>query len=116
MQYQPELGQLLLGQAAQQYEAPDYLIRALQDIGEAIAEKTGDHPANPMGNTGARCTTAVFRAEAYSWDDDYEQPFNFKWGDLEVSWYKYAGRGTSCNRVPSRAEVARMLVECLGSL
>lgn len=58
----------------------------------------------------------TFTVEAYSWDEDYEQPFNFKWKDYELSWYKHFGRSMSANRNLSPEEANEMLEDCLDSI
>lgn len=68
---------------------------------------------NPFRNSGAGLyDLGAFKAHSYSWGDE-EQPWNFKWEDLEVKWYKYVGRGMECNTVPSREAVAIMVRECI---
>jgi len=78
--------------------------------------------SSPFDDTGNRYKNETFEVVAYSWDDEKEQPYNFRWVNkktgkpLEVSWYKYLGRGTSVNRKVSPAEIEMMLDECLESL
>lgn len=118
-EYEPELGQMLFGQPSQRYEAPESLEHALFLLGEnvvAAAEARGERMGNPFSNTGERFKNDVFEVQAYSWDEDEEQPFNFAWRDLRVSWYKYAGRGMSVNMKVDVHLVNEMLVECLGSI
>lgn len=71
---------------------------------------------NPFGNTGAKFVGDNCHIEAYSWNEDEEQPFNFKWNDWKVSWYKYNGRGNKCNRHLTRAELREMLWKCIGDI
>lgn len=118
-EYLPELGQMLFGQPSQRYEAPESLQHALSLLGEnivAAAESHGERMDNPFSNTGARFKNDIFEVQAYSWDEDEEQPFNFAWRDLRVSWYKYVGRGMSVNMKVDVRLVNEMLVECLGSI
>ncbi|MCW1431363.1 hypothetical protein [Novosphingobium sp. JCM 18896] len=112
--YEPELGQMLFGQPGQSLSVPTELeaaMDALQNVFGAL------HPKlyNPWGNSGARYRWSCFEAHAYDWGDD-EQPFNFKWRDFIVSWYKYNGRGMSRNRKMSAAELAEMLRECMTAM
>lgn len=72
-------------------------------------------PTLSFSNTGNSFECPVFRVEAYSWSDE-EQPYNFKWRDVEISWYKYLGRGMSANQELSPERAAEMLIECLGYL
>lgn len=91
---------------------------------------------NPFANTGARFKNDVFEANAYDWsdctcaacwsEDNWSaekctcgwrpQEYNFKWRDIEVSWYKYLGRGMEVNREVSEDESRELLIECLKSL
>lgn len=117
--YSPELGQMLFGQPHQAFEAPLVLEHALSLIGEnvvAAAAARKEQQDNPFQNTGASFKNDVFEVRAYSWDEDEEQPFNFAWRDLRVSWYKHAGRGMSVNKKVDVHLVNEMLVECLGSI
>jgi hypothetical protein len=75
-----------------------------------------DLEGDPFSNTGADFKCNAFEVESYSWNEDIEQPYNFKWRDLEVSWYKYCGRGMSVNRVPKVREIIEMVHECLDEL
>ncbi len=116
--YKPELGQAIFGQPAKQYEVPDIWHAALamlrDELDRAMWNLHQQDYASPFGNTGNRfdeCTE--FTVEAYSWDDEVEQPFNFKWRDVEIGWYKYLGRGMSANRELTPDLAAEMLGECL---
>ena len=79
---------------------------------------------NPFRNTGNvdGFKTETFEVHAYDWTWDYDdsnprpQPVNFKWRDLEITWYKYCGRGICTNRPTTHDELAIMLDECLSSL
>ena len=82
-----------------------------------------DYEDTPFQNTGniEGFKTDVFEAHAYDWNWDYEdgpspQPVNFKWRDLEITWYKWYGRGIGTNRSVTHDELALMLEECLESL
>lgn len=41
---------------------------------------------------------------------------NFRYGDLEIRWYKYIGRGMSVNREVTREELRRIFRKCRQSL
>ena len=79
---------------------------------------------DPWRNTGnvEGYKNDTFEVHAYDWGWDYDdsnprpQPVNFKWKDLEITWYKYCGRGLWTNRPTSHDELAEMLEECLESL
>ncbi len=93
----------------------DNLCRVMQNKHQAVYE-------SPFSNTGNKYKCPVFEVEAYSWDelncwdevsDEGGQKYNFKWLDVEISWYKWMGRGMSSNveLTPEMAQV--MLEECL---
>jgi hypothetical protein len=111
-----ELGQLLFGQPFQKNDMSNIVEAALNLIGERldlvmwnINQKEYN---SPFQNTGNKFDSEVFSVHAYSWDDEI-QPWNFKYGDFEVSWYKCLGRGSSMNKNISPQEVADMLDACL---
>jgi len=113
--YEPELGQMLFGQPTQEYKVEQYLEDALRAIKYAFDVLYLDED-NPFGNVGTSFKNGVFEVEAYSWDENYDQPYNFKWNDVEVSWYKYFARGISVNRQVTAEEARLLLIECLKSL
>ncbi len=116
MTYEPELGQAIFGQPFKQFEVPSYVEAALGLIREEVGRVEWNNRQkifDPFGNTGQEYKNDVFEANAYSWDDSKEQPYNFKWKDFEVSWYKYFGRSMSMKREISPEETAIMLEECL---
>lgn len=113
MNYEPELGQMAFGQPWQAVDCPTCVHDALMALSEAWDVLRADD--NPFCNTAARYDGTVFNAHAYDWGDD-EQPFNFAWRDLRVSWYKYLGRGMSANRNVADTEAAEMLRECMREL
>lgn len=71
-----------------------------------------NQPDSPFDNTGYRYDGKKFSAHAYSWDEEVEQDFNFKWRDVKVRWYKYLGRGMEVNRRISTQEAQEMALEC----
>lgn len=119
--YDPELGQMIFGQPWQEFEASSLMIAALRAIGGELDRIMWnihqERYASPFGNTGNSFKEIEeFQVEAYSWNESYEQPWNFKWKDVEISWYKYCGRGTTVNREVSPLEIAQMLDACLSAL
>jgi hypothetical protein len=114
-EYEPELGQACMGQPTQQFECPDYVTAALEYLATLFYDKNLSRE-NPFRNTGWSFINTVFMVHAYDWDDAKTQPFNFKYKDIEVSWYKYLGRGISINREVSEKECWEMLKECVESI
>ena len=49
---------------------------------------------SPFDNTGNSFIGENFEVHAYDWDEDSSQEYNFKFGDIKISWYKYLGRGS----------------------
>ena len=114
--YEPELGQAVFGQPTQALEVPSYVEAALTLIREEaqrVEWNNRQEEFDPFGNTSGQYKNDVFEVNAYSWNDEKNQPYNFKWRDFELSWYKYFGRGMSMNREISPDETAKMLEECL---
>jgi hypothetical protein len=118
-EYQPEVGQILFGQQPQRFEGSSALEYALLLLGENIvaeAQTRRKRRDNPFLNTGGSYQNDVFKVEAYSWNDDYDQPFNFAWRDVRASWYKHVSRGLSVNMDVDTQLVTEMLVESLASI
>ena len=118
--YIPELGQACFGQPYLQHGC-SYLCKAtLESISSewdrVMWNINQKELPNPFGNTGARWKCDEFEVNAYDWNEDNEQSYNFKWKDIEISWYKYLGRGMSCNRDLTPQEISTMLDACLEAL
>ena len=106
------------------YPASNLLSAALSKIDDLlrtvmwnIHQEEYSSPFSNSGNT-FKCDTYEVRAYDWSWGFDLDensppQPYNFKWRDLEVTWYKYMGRSVETNRPISNDEVAEMLDECI---
>jgi len=114
-EYEPELGQMCMGQPTQKLECPDYVAAALEYLAYFFYDKKISQ-GNPFRNTGAKWSNFLFTVNAYDWNEDNIQPFNFKYKDIEISWYKYLGRGMSINREVSEEECWTMLKECVESI
>lgn len=116
-----EMGQLMFSpNKLQSYVVPNMVIAALKLIDEklsnAMQNLNQEEYESPFSNTGDDYKNNCFEVQAYNWNEDIEQPFNFRWRDYEISWYKYLGRGMSANREISNDEIAQMLDECLSSI
>jgi hypothetical protein len=118
--YEPELGQAAFGQPTQQFECPEYieaLLKHLADeLGRVVWNNTQKEYPSPFENTGNKFKSRTFKVEAYSWDEDAHQQYNFKWKDVEISWYKYLGRGMSINKELTPGEAVEMFDDCLASI
>lgn len=90
------------------------LLAALESIREKWDELMPAKPS-PFSNNASAFVCDVFSVEAYSWTNE-NQSYNFKWGDVEVSWYKYFGRSMTANRPVSRSEAGELMTACLNAL
>jgi len=91
------------------------LCRLMSCSSDAAGQSFGEYPS-PFANTGNRFSCDAFSVKAFDWDDDSDDVPNFKWGTLEVRWYKYLGRGMEVSREMSADEIGEMLVECVEAL
>jgi len=118
--YEPGLGQYVFGQPYKEYDCPEWLVALLDYIENELDRVYWNinqkEIESPFRNTGNKFKNAVMEVEAYSWDDEKEQKYNFKWRDIEISWYKYLGRGTSVNKEVTLKEGIKMLNNCLQEL
>src|ERR1044072_633897 len=100
-EYTPEVGQALFGQPYKAFAVPEIWDAALsflrEELDRVMWNREQREYASPFGNTGNSFECPSFKVEAYCWDDERNQPFNFKWRGVEISWYKYLGRGMSAN-------------------
>lgn len=114
-EYEPEIGQACFGQPSQPLECPTYVEVALEYLANFFYNKDIS-TENPFRNTGWQWSNKVFEVNAYNWDEDKIQPYNFKYKDIEISWYKYLGRGMSINREVTEIECWKMLKDCVESI
>lgn len=119
--FTPEIGQIAFGQRWQRHDVPEIFVAALgaiRDEYDLVYWNEHQRPCpSPFGNNGPEenLKTDVFEVCAYDWGDE-DQPYNFAWRDLRVSWYKYMGRGMSANIHISPEMAAECLTDCLASL
>lgn len=107
-----ELGNLMFNSnGSQQYECPLYIIALLRDIERNLCRimwNIDQHEYDsPFDNTANSFELGNFKIEAYNWNDDISQPYNFIYkvdksksnlDDIKISWYKYLGRDTTINQ------------------
>lgn len=116
--FQPELGQAIFGQPSHQFDVPMIMDAVLNYISEELSRVRGnmeqDTPDDPFCNSGpsGNYESEVFSVHAYDWGDD-DQPWNFKCGDVEISWYKYCGRGMSSNVEITPKLANEILTKCV---
>jgi len=118
-EYEPELGQAIFGQPHKQFGCSALVTAALEEIAGELSRVMRNlrqrHYDSPFRNTGASFKCNTFEVHAYSWSDE-EQPYNFKWRDVEIGWYKYLGRGMSANQNIPPDRVSEMLDDCIAAL
>lgn len=102
------------------YECENYIIALLEGIESKLNivmwNINQEEYSSPFGNTGAYFKNDVFEVEAYSWNDDYDQRYNFKYKDIEISWYKYLGRDVLINKEITPKEAVEMFDDCINSI
>lgn len=98
-----ELGNIMFNNSNrnQNYECPEFVIALLERI-ESIIEniywnENQEEWDSAFRNTGNEYILGDLIIKAYNWNDDCEQQYNFKYKDIEISWYKYLGRDTTIN-------------------
>ena len=97
--YEPELGQAVFGAPTGAFECPayvdaflDYLLWRIGLVVWNRDQKEWDKYEDPK--------IEGLEYRPYCWDDtspEAELP-NLKWGEAEIRWYKYPGRGMSVNK------------------
>lgn len=113
-----ELGQLVFSpNYIQQYDCPNWVIALLRDIEYRLNITMWNinqvEYDSPFANTGNSYIGKNFEVHAYHWDNEEEQPYNFKCGNIEISWYKYLGRGTTINGKYYSEEILKMYEVCI---
>ena len=101
------------------FDCPEFVASALNIIESAMrtdAISNNLQWANPFDNTGSAniFDNGIFYVNAYDWSK--EQSYNFKYGDIEISWYKRAGKDMTINRIVTHNEIADMIVDCVSSV
>lgn len=116
-----ELGQAMFAtNKIYNYHCPDYVVALLRDIDRKLKivmwNKNQEEYDSPFDNTGNSFKNEIFEVHAYSWDDDNTQEYNFKYKDVEISWYKYLGRGCTINKQFDEKYMTEMYNDCMESL
>ena len=116
-----ELGNLMFNTNKNQaYECPEWIIALLETLENELDRIMWNiyqqEYANPFRNSGNEFKNKVFEVQAYNWNDDVEQLYNFKCDDVEISWYKYLGRDTTINDNFEEKYIIKIFNKCLESL
>ena len=116
-----ELGNLMFNtNKNQQYECPRWIVALLNELDNQLDRvmwnNTQKEYSSPFENTSNSFKNNVFEVQAYDWNDDVEQPYNFKCDDIEISWYKYLGRDNNINGEYEPQKIIDMFNKCLQSI
>lgn len=116
-----ELGNLIFNtNKNQQYECPRWIVALLKELDNQLDRvmwnNTQKEYPSPFENTANSFKNDVFEVQAYNWSEDIEQAYNFKCGDIEISWYKYLGRDTTINNEYEPQVIIDMFNKCLQSI
>lgn len=116
-----ELGNIIFNtNKNQQYNCPRWIVALLDELDNQLDRVMWnihqERYPSPFENTANSFKNDVFEVQAYSWDDEVEQPYNFKCDDIEISWYKYLGRDTTINGEYEPQKIIDMFNKCLESI
>lgn len=119
-----ELGNVMFNpNAIQWYICPNYIIALLESIENELCRimwnKNHKEYDSPFRNTANSFELSdVFRVEAYNWNDEIEQEYNFIYykKDLKISWYKYLGRDTTINQEINSSEMIEIYNDIMEKL
>ena len=102
------------------YDCDEYIVALLRHLDSELCRvmwnKNQQEYDSPFQNTGNSFIGENFEVHAYSWNEDEEQTYNFKCGDIEISWYKYLGRGTTINGEYTPEQIINMYNICLNEI
>lgn len=103
----------------QSYQCPAFFVNGLQHLAHALADEDenfrGDFSPFVENGETYYCND-VFEVEAYYYDEDMPQEFNFKYGDIMVSWEKRLGHNTTVNRAITEMQAQEIIRECIKSV
>lgn len=117
-----ELGNLIFNEhnKNQFYDCPDWIIALLSHLHDKLCvvmwNKNQKEYDSPFYNTSNNFIGKNFEVHAYNWNEDVDIPYNFKCGDIEISWYKRLGRDTTINGEYSPEQIIEMFNICLNEI
>lgn len=97
--YTPELGQAVFGAPTGEYELPRYADALFTAIWRELGRVFWNREQRDFASRGEEDPKIPgFTVRAYRYDDAPESELpNFVFGDVEIRWYKWPGRGMSAN-------------------
>lgn len=110
-----ELGNVIFNQNKnQKYNCPEYVIDLLKGIESRLERiywnNNQEELESPFQNTGNKIDLGPLKIQAYNWNEDESTDYNFKYKDLEISWYKYLGRDTTINIDPKEKDFLEKII------
>jgi hypothetical protein len=101
-------------------DCPEYVEALLEHIESEMdryycnqSQKDFPSPFRNTGHDGDFCIPGQLEIYAFEWDEAIFQPFNFKWEDIKIRWYKYLGRDTRINKPISPERAVKMFSSCM---
>lgn len=122
---QLEVGQILFSPNWQRHDCPEWVIALIKHMGdrlETVMWNRNQQKYEAPFHWGGYFLHDVFEIRGFRYSDDTPdgvddpQPYNFKWGDVEINWYKHLGRGTTINQDLAPEKGITMLNECLAAI
>ena len=116
--YVPELGQLVFGGPYGMFEMSEYAITMFKFLLWEIERVVSNRDRCVHWNRIEDPKIPGIEWHPYSSNEDspnYGKP-NFKFGEVEIQWYKYPGRGMSCNVDWSPNQWAEWFDKCLACI
>lgn len=111
---------LLFSKVNEKYDCPTWVVALLKNLSEElervmwnITQKEYDSPFYNTGNS-FKCNT--FEVYSYDWGKNSGKDYNFKYKDIEISWYKNLGRDTLINKIYSPNTIISMYNNCLKAI
>lgn len=74
-----------------------------------------DFPS-PFRNNAEDFKNETFEVHSYDWSENPKYHYNFKCGDVEISWYKNLGRHTTIDKWCLPEEIIETFNKCMISL
>lgn len=116
-----ELGNLAFNSNRNQsYNCPLWVVALLREIDNQLSRVmwnlTQKLYESPFDNSANTFKNDVFEVQAYNWNDEVEQQYNFKCGVVEISWYKYLGRDTTIDDEYDPLYLIQMFDKCIASI
>lgn len=114
------------------YPCPMYFIALLREIDRVLKHVmyniNQEEYDSPFDNTGNIFESPVFKVEAYNWDTELPQDYNFIYytaetnsivdniDNIKVSWYKFLGKDTMINQNLNPEILINVFNDCIAYL